>query len=175
MAQTRLKAAIELANSYGITLDMIDDYMRDQIIVRGRLGGKACERHINRSAALQAKDLDLLYADAHYMVINELLEGVRRNNGDEANRVGELERELTKYKAAVKDLSFKLEMANTGRAVVKESEVRKFALEQAAEFLMDHGVITTGNELVEVCEQIKKLSVLQANAAPVERWNDWKF
>jgi hypothetical protein len=174
MAQTRLTAALALAKKHGIQIDMIDEYMSDQIVVRGRLGDGVYERRINRSSAFQTKDLDLLYADAHYMVIDELLQGSRRNNSDH-HRVAELERELAKYKAAVKDLSFKLEMASTGRAVVKEFEVRKFALEQAAEFLMDHGVITTGNELVEVCEQIKKLSVVQANAGPVERWNDWKF
>jgi hypothetical protein len=174
MAQTRLQAAIALAKTHGIHIEMVDDYNRDQIIVRGKLGERICATHINASLARDAKDVDRLYSDYYYMVINDLLKDKERSGNGE-DRVAELERELAKYKAAVKDLSFKLEMANTGRAVVKEFEVRKFALEQAAEFLMDHGVITTGNELVEVCEQIKKLSVVQANAGSVERWNDWRF
>jgi hypothetical protein len=161
MAQTRLAAALASAKEHGIKIEMIDEYLFNQIVVRGKLGDRVYDRRIDRSSALQTKDLDLLYADAHYTVIDALLQDTRRNSSDH-HRVAELERELAKYKAAVKDLSFKLEMAGAGGAIVKEHEVRKFALEQAAEFLMDHGVITTGNELVEVCEQIKKLSASQA-------------
>lgn len=76
-------------------------------------------------------------------------------------RVIELEGQLAKYKAAVKQLSFDLEMATSNKTystnVETERVIRKFALEQAAEFLNDHGVIRTGVELEQVCEQIKKL------------------
>jgi hypothetical protein len=80
-------------------------------------------------------------------------------------------RDLNKYKDAVKSLAFDLEMAQTGaNALVSESAVRKAALEQAAEFLMDHGVITTGNALVEVCEQIKKLHGSKAAPAKAQEF-----
>lgn len=73
-------------------------------------------------------------------------------------RINELERELQRYKDAVKKLSFDLEMAQTpSRAVATEADVRKATLEMAAEFLMDYGVIHTGPELESVCEQMKKL------------------
>jgi hypothetical protein len=170
MAQTRLQAALALAKERGIQIDMIEEFRFNQIVVRGKLGDRVYDRRIDRSSVLQTEDLDLLYADAHYTVIDALLQDKKRGFVEEG-RIAELERELTKYKAAVKDLSFKLEMAGTGGAIVKEYEVRKFALEQAAEFLMDHGVITTGNDLVEVCEQIKKLSASQA--AVMQK--DWGF
>lgn len=80
-----------------------------------------------------------------------------------------VQRDLNKYKDAVKTLAFDLEMAQTeGHVLVSEAAVRKAALEQAAEFLMDHGVITSGNALVEVSEQIKKLH--GSNAAPNKAW-----
>ena len=77
-------------------------------------------------------------------------------------RIYELERELAKYKEAVKQLSFDLEMATNNNKtyatnVETERVIRRFALEQAADFLNDHGVIRTGVELEQVCEQIKKL------------------
>lgn len=175
MAQTRLTAALALAKEHGIQISMIDEYASDQIVVRGKLGDGIYERRISRSSAFQTKDLDLLYSDAHYMVIGELLKGSGRNSRDN-HRVAELERELSRYKDAVKRLSFDLEMAQTGRAVVNESAVRKAALEQAAEFLMDHGIITSGGELETVCEQIKKLHPHQGmRAAPKAGFPSFAF
>jgi len=73
-------------------------------------------------------------------------------------KIGWLEAELERYKVAVKQLSFDLEMqATTPRAVATEADVRKQTLEMAAEFLMDYGIIRSGNELESVCEQIRKL------------------
>jgi hypothetical protein len=66
--------------------------------------------------------------------------------------------ELDRYKEAVRSLSFQLEMNKTPvAALVSEARIRELALEQAAEFLMDHGIVTTGAELESVCEQMKKL------------------
>lgn len=73
-------------------------------------------------------------------------------------KIAWLEAELDRYKAAVKQLSFDLEMqSTTPRAVATEADVRKQTLEMAADFLMDYGVIKSGTELEAVCEQMKKL------------------
>ena len=73
-------------------------------------------------------------------------------------KIAWLEAELDRYKAAVKQLSFDLEMVSTTpRAVATEADVRKQTLEMAADFLMDYGVIKTGTELESVCNQMKKL------------------
>jgi hypothetical protein len=89
---------------------------------------------------------------------------------DNRGEVAELKMQLEKYKAAVKQLSFDLEMkSTTPRAVATEADVRKQTLEMAAEFLMDYGIIRSGNELESVCEQIRKLhpskATTMANAA----------
>jgi type IV secretory pathway VirJ component len=74
------------------------------------------------------------------------------------NRIAELERELEKYKAAVKQLSFDLEMASSNpNAAASVKQIRKVALEQAAEFVMDYGIPTDGRSLEELCKQITKL------------------
>lgn len=74
--------------------------------------------------------------------------------------VESLERELAKYKDAVKHLSFQLEMADgRGGAAVKVNEVRKLALEQAAEYVMDYGIPGSGEELEIMCDQIKRLPI----------------
>jgi hypothetical protein len=94
--------------------------------------------------------------------VDELLQHEKKPEVDaainDAMRVLELERELARYKEAVKKLSFDLEMSRTpSKAVATEADVRKATLEMAAEFLMDYGVIRTGPELQSVCEQMKKL------------------
>jgi len=79
-------------------------------------------------------------------------------NADDRSEVDSLKAELERYKAAVKQLSFDLEMqSTTPRAVATEADVRKKTLEMAADYLMDYGVIRTGSELENVCEQIRKL------------------
>lgn len=77
---------------------------------------------------------------------------------EDAMRIFQLERDLERYKAAVKQLSFDLEMkSTTPRAVATEADVRKQTLEMAADYLMDYGIIKSGTELESVCEQIRKL------------------
>lgn len=102
--------------------------------------------------------------------VDELLHEETKPAFNEAVRVVELERELQRYKEAVKKLSFDLEMSRTpSKAVATEADVRKATLEMAAEFLMDYGVIHTGPELQSVCEQMKKLhpsrAMVMADAA----------
>ena len=171
MAKSALQAAKELASEHGIKIEMTDDFMRGTVVVRGRIGEGMeryeCKEVIDRVTVLgvHPNDVENFYAAAHRRVIAQLLEA--RGGRTTSAEVAQLQADLARYKDAVKRLSFDLEMAQTGRAVVNESAVRKAALEQAAEFLMDHGVITSGGELETVCEQIKKLHPHQGmQAAP---------
>ena len=97
---------------------------------------------------------------------------------DNRSELDALKMELEKYKAAVKQLSFDLEMkSTTPRAVATEADVRKQTLEMAADFLMDYGIIKTGTELESVCEQIRKLHPTKAatmGAAAAKMGFTWK-
>jgi uncharacterized protein YfeS len=79
------------------------------------------------------------------------------------DEVDRLRRELDKYKAIVKQQAFEIEMrgdwGGTQTTDQIDTKARKFALQQAAEHLMDHGVIITGQELEMVCNEILKLKV----------------
>ena len=159
MAMTAMQAVERLAKEHGIKIHMIDDLLRDEVLVVGQMGEARAEVRITKHEILshRIEDMDKVYSRAYHAVIDELL-GSR--GGDMSKQlISRLELELAKYKDTVRKLSFQLEMAERGGkpAMLKEDEVRRLALEQAAEHLMDHGVITSGKELVEVCEQIKKL------------------
>lgn len=148
--------ARELEKEFGALVQVRYDVTRDAYMVEAHKG----------EFAIQAL-IDLL-ADENAALLT-LRESVERlcatakgeNYGGSKSRIASLETELAKYKAAVKQLSFDLEMATSNKSyatnVETERVIRKFALEQAAEFLNDHGVIRTGLELEQVCEQIKKL------------------
>lgn len=171
MAKSALQAAKDLASEHGIKIEMTDDYMMNAVVVRGRIGEGVdryeCKEVIDRVRVLgvHPNDVENFYAAVHRRVIAQLLEA--RGGRTTSAEVAQLQADLARYKDAVKKLSFDLEMAKTGRAVVSEAAIRKAALEQAAEFLMDHGVITSGGELETVCEQIKKLHPTQGmRAAP---------
>lgn len=159
MAMTAMQAAEERAKAHGISIQMNEDFNRDSIVVRGRMGDLEYRHSIARHEVLRyrAEHVDEFYALAYHKVIAALIDG--KGKDVTQHQITKLEMELTKYKETVKRLSFQLEMAERGGkpAMLKEDEVRRLALEQAAEHLMDHGVITSGRELVEVCEQIKKL------------------
>lgn len=94
-------------------------------------------------------------------LINKMTEEIFYYNG--GSEVEQLREELKKYKAAVKQLAFELEMASDGdgkqrkNLLLKESEVRKYALEQAADLLMDNGIVTTGADLEQICKKILEL------------------
>lgn len=75
------------------------------------------------------------------------------------NRITELERELEKYKTVVKQLSFDLEMSNTNpNAAANVKAIRKAALDQAADYVMDYGIPKDGRDLEELCKKISKLT-----------------
>jgi hypothetical protein len=161
MSGTALQVAQDRAKHHGIKIAMHEDFARYQIVVRGQLGDIAYDHRIDHHEilSLRIEDMDAVYADAHHKVIDALVGYPAGGTKDTMTTISELRRELDTYKSTVKMLAFQLEMAEQGGkgVLLKEDEVRRLALEQAAEHLMDHGVIATGSELVEVCEQIKKL------------------
>jgi hypothetical protein len=81
----------------------------------------------------------------------------------------ELLMELRGYKVAVHQLSFQLEMLKDKSPVPHERimAVRKHALKQASEFVMDWGVPKSGADLVDLCKQIKDLP--ESKKAAVDR------
>lgn len=72
---------------------------------------------------------------------------------------------LNAYKEAVHQLSFDLEMTKENpHTVANVAAIRKIALNQAADFVMDWGVPKSGEDLVKLCEQIKSLHETKASA-----------
>jgi len=80
----------------------------------------------------------------------------------------ELAAELEAYKAAVHSLSFELEMLKDGgKKSITHREVtliREHALNHASEFVMDWGIPKSGEDLVNLCDKIKKLSEKKIDA-----------
>jgi len=112
---------------------------------------------------LSRRSEDEILADA----VRECVDQVSEDYREIDNKF--LREELAKYKAAVKDLSFRLEMAQTSNAVLRAGEVRRLALEEAAEYLMDYGAVKTGRDLESVCEQIKALASKPPKVVPHEQ------
>jgi hypothetical protein len=83
-----------------------------------------------------------------------------------------VEIELQRYKEIVKQLSFELEMAQETKpdVVARVSAIRKAALEQAAEFVMDWGIPRDGKDFEEMCKQITKLK--ESKSMAVQRGLD---
>lgn len=72
---------------------------------------------------------------------------------------------LNAYKEAVHQLSFDLEMTKENpHTVANVAAIRKIALNQAADFVMDWGVPKSGEDLVKLCKQIKSLHETKASA-----------
>lgn len=148
--------ARELSKEFGAKVQVRFDVQRNAYMVEARKGELAIQAFID------------MWTDdnAALLAMREAVERLcATEKGETYNsstvRITSLELELAKYKQAVKQLSFDLEMAQSNKSyatnVETERVIRKFALEQAAEFLNDHGVIRTSTELEQVCEQIKKL------------------
>lgn len=117
----------------------------------------ATGKRIKRSLA----DVDLS-ANKDFIVastINQLVEAVRQEPTPSRT-----EQELQRYKDIVKQLAFELEMAQTNQPDVVERvrSIRKAALEQAAEFVMDWGIPRDGKDFEELCKQIPKLKETKA-------------
>lgn len=131
-----------LLNSQGITMVYQTDPLTLMTHIRLQMGEKSIYNTFS-----DYEDVD--------MRIKEMVKELKDDNRSE---IDSLKMQLEKYKAAVKQLSFDLEMkSTTPHAVATEADVRKQTLEMAADFLMDYGVIKTGTELESVCNQMKKL------------------
>lgn len=81
-----------------------------------------------------------------------------------------LREELRAYKETVYQLSFQLELLvdkNPSLPHERVLAVRKHALKQASEFVMDWGVPKSGADLVDLCKQIKDLP--ESKRAAVDR------
>jgi hypothetical protein len=129
-------------HSQGITMVYQTDHLTYMTHVRLQMGEKSIYNTFS-----DYEDID--------MRIKAMVSELKNDNRSELDA---LKMELEKYKAAVKQLSFDLEMkSTTPRAVATEADVRKKTLEMAADFLMDYGIVKTGGELESVCEQMKKL------------------
>lgn len=158
--------AIEEAKGLGVTITLHDDFAMDQIKIHGRIGNleqmMICDRLEVENGQLPYRISQVVgQLRSKYFGDGILTTGTPGGEADLFRRkFKDANLELERYKVAVKKLAFDLEMARGGNpALAKHDEIRKVALEQAAEFLMDHGVITTGPELEAVCKQIKQLSV----------------
>jgi hypothetical protein len=143
-----------LLSSQGITMVYQTDPLTFMTHVRLQMGEKTIYNTFS-----DYEDID--------MRVRAMVSELKDDNRSELDA---LKMQLEKYKAAVKQLSFDLEMkSTTPRAVATEADVRKQTLEMAAEFLMDYGIIKSGTELESVCEQIRKLhpskATTMANAA----------
>lgn len=159
-----VEGAVNRAHSLGVSIDTHYDPVSDFYEVTARNG--------NRRARIRTTGHDVLMFGETVIASTidkcvrdvcdaEEFEVSTKSDNDKARRIAELETELQKYKVAVKQLSFDLEMATSNKSyatnVETERVIRKFALEQAAEYLNDHGVIRNSTELEAVCQQIKKL------------------
>lgn len=95
------------------------------------------------------------------LVAFQIAECVRQLLGHaEVGRVAQLEAELSKYKATVKRMAFDAEMnadKPTKEFVVDVARVHYRTLGVVADMLMDHGVITTHELLLDICQQIREM------------------
>jgi hypothetical protein len=153
--QQIIDAAVRIESARGVGIEVVQQFETMDYVINVRKGNKSISHRVPQFAWVASPHL--IAQDIRHAVDSLLGESQRTEP-----RIEELERELAKYKEAVKQLSFDLEMATTSNKtystnVETERVIRKFALEQAAEYLNDHGVIRTSAELEQVCEQIKKL------------------
>ena len=151
-----IDAVIKEANEEGFSVDYYLDNTDLNHMVRVFFDGSSVGRKISQETfeALGEK----VVVNAIKEMIAELmgLEVKGKRNMTEV----QLKAELEKYKAAVKQLSFDLEMAQ-GRGgadtAIRVNEIRRMALEQAADYVMDYGIPKTGADLEKLCGEIKGL------------------
>lgn len=151
------RAAIKEASLKGCDARILMHHARQECWVSVQLiaTGKRIERTISDVDTVARGDL--LIAST----INQLVHDLHKETLPSQTSV---EQELAKYKAAVKQLAFELEMAQTNQPDVVERvrAIRKAALEQAAEFVMDWGIPRDGKDFEKLCKQIPKLKETKA-------------
>lgn len=149
------RAAIKEASLQGCDAQIVMNHAMQECVVSVQLisTGKRIKRTIT--------DVDLaLHGDVTVAVtINQLVYDLHKEPTQT-----QTEHELARYKEIVKQLAFELEMAQGTKPDVVERvrAIRKAALEQAAEFVMDWGIPRDGKDFEELCKQIPKLKETKA-------------
>lgn len=102
--------------------------------------------------------------DAEELFAEQIKIMVEKLTANPESRINELESELRTYKDAVKQLAFELEMSATKQTAIRADKIRKFALQQAARYVMDFGIPKTGADLVRLCKEIEELKTTKDQA-----------
>ena len=160
MSSSKFNKFVSEAKEKGFTVDLRYESAQGEYRIEVRKDNRAVQCIVDMNSYVHGGETLMIDSVSKCMnMLDQETQGAAATaTGRDLMRVSELERELDRYKAAVKQLSFDLEMAQTPpKAVATEADVRKQTLEMAADFLMDYGVIKTGTELESVCNQMKKL------------------
>ena len=180
MSSNNLNGFVNAAKQKGFTVDFKFESTNGYLIEVRKGDGRVVQCIVDMQSYVNGGDTLMIDSISRCMNMLEAEAQGKPTTAAERDvlRISQLERELEKYKAAVKQLSFDLEMkSTTPRAVATEADVRKQTLEMAADFLMDYGIIKTGTELESVCEQIRKLHPTKAatmGAAAAKMGFTWK-
>lgn len=160
MQFTPIQEAIARAKrDHGITVEVRNDYLRGCVMLSARDDeGFAISKNVEHWVA-EMHGVDEVHEIVRALLNERIKRGAAAPSEDFKRKYAEVQAELAKYKAAVKSLAFQLEMQQSsgGGAVLVESEVRKYALAQAAELVMDWGIPQDGHDLAKLCEQITKI------------------
>ena len=169
-APTYTSVAIQRAAAIGFRVDVTEQYAEfNRKITVQSLGSKHALSCVIRDYDNYTTSLsmdELIGKKIDEMVNSLIAQGAAGDGGftkgaseDYKRKFLELQDELAKYKDAVKMLAFQLEMQKSEGAgtITIESEVRKYALAQAAELVMDWGIPKDGHDLSALCEQITKI------------------
>lgn len=155
----QIKDAIHHYKGRGIEVWIEDDFTLDEIIItvgNKRSGAKARHR-------LGRHDPESVVVS----LIHRLADSVSTPISDAKEKVKELTAELDKYKAAVKQLSFELEMSMGSKGAdtaLRVREIRMAALKQAADHVMDYGIPKNGPDLEVLCKEITELKETKSMA-----------
>jgi hypothetical protein len=149
--------AVKALNNEGFSVDYYLDYVTLLHVVRVYFEGRSIERKIEDAAFVSMGER--IVVDVLKEMVAELI-GVQVKENRQMTQAQKLQAELDKYKAVVKQLSFDLEMARGSGGsdtAIRVNEIRRMALEQAADYVMDYGIPKSGHDLETLCKQIKEL------------------
>lgn len=154
--------AIKAASAQGFAAEFHTDHLLSMIRVR--------VRDITNGFEVRQSFTDMEVERSNSPVILCFIEDAikelkMKRNGEkeefEQRKWSQMEAELQKYKDAVKQLAFELEMAQSNSrgadTALRVAEIRRAALEQASDYVMDFGVPKSGAELERLCNEIKGL------------------
>lgn len=158
------EGAIRALKNSGYDSSVQNDYARSTIACKVWKDGFTSVKIIGSDKLLFGASISEQIADALYECAANVDAQIQADHTSDVNK---LRSELDKYKTAVKQLSFDLEMSKGAGKVnlaTNVAAIRKLALEQAAEFVMDWGVPKDGHDLEELCKQITNLKETKALA-----------